>query len=156
MNAPAVFHRFMDNCLVDCGDQFAAPYLGDVLVYSKSFEDLANHLQQIQQRFRERGIKLKLSECKFFRKQTNFLGHIVTAKIYRVDPSLTKPMKKFLGDPPGDIAGFRKFLGLLGHFRRHIQSFSSVARPLYDLLIKPESSDKQIVNKSLIKWGKKH
>ena len=40
MNVPAVFHRFMDNCLVDCGDQFAAPYLDDVLVYSKSFEDL--------------------------------------------------------------------------------------------------------------------
>ena len=76
MNAPAVFQRFMENFLVGYRDHFAAPYLDDVLVYSKSFEDHVNHLKQILQRFRETGIKLKPSKCKFFQKQVKFLGQV--------------------------------------------------------------------------------
>ena len=68
MSATAVLQRIRDNCLADCRDQFAPPYLDDVLVYSESFEDYVNCLQQILQRFRDRGIKLKPSKCKFFQK----------------------------------------------------------------------------------------
>ena len=155
MNAPAVFLRFMTNGLVDYGDQFPAPYLDDVLVYSKSFEDHVNHLQLILQQFRDKRIKWKPSMCKFFQKQVKLLGNIATAESYKVDPSLTEPITKFLGDPPKDIAGIRRLLCLLGYFHRHIQSFSSVARPL-DLLINPVSGNKPVVNKSLIEWGEKN
>ena len=130
MSATAVLQRIRDNCLADCRDQFAPPYLDDVLVYSESFEDYVNHLQQILPRFRERGIKLKPSKCKFFKKKIKkikFLSHIVTAESYKVDPSLTKPINKFLGDPPSDIESVCKHVVLLGYFRRHIQSFSLVA-----------------------------
>ena len=34
MNAAVVFQKFMENCLADYRDQFATPYLDDVLVYS--------------------------------------------------------------------------------------------------------------------------
>ena len=61
------------------------------------------------QRFRERRLK-----CKFFEKQVNFLGQIVTAEGYKVDLSLTKPITKFIGDPPRDIVGVCRFIGLLG------------------------------------------
>ena len=50
--------------------------------------------------------------------------------------------------PPWDIAGVRRLLGLLGYFRRHIESFQSVAGPLYDLLIKLVYRNKPVVNKS--------
>ena len=93
-------------------------------------------------------INLKPWKCKFFQKQVKFHGNIVTAEGYKVDPSLTKPITKLVGDPLRDIAGVDRRLGLLGYFRRHIQSFRSVARPLYDL-IKPVSGNKLVVNKSL-------
>ena len=38
MNTPAVFQKFMENCLADCRDRFAAPYLDDVLVYLKALK----------------------------------------------------------------------------------------------------------------------
>ena len=56
-----------------------------------------------------------------------FLSHIVTAESYKVDPSLTKPINKFLGDPPSDIKSVCKHVILLGYFGRYIQSFSLVA-----------------------------
>ena len=100
-------------------------------------------------------INLKPSKCKFLQKQVRFHGNTVTVEGYKADPSLTKPITKFVGDPPRDITGVDRFLGLLGYFRRHIQSLRSVARPLYDL-IKLVSSNKLVVNKSLIEYGEKH
>ena len=95
-----------------------------MLVYSKSFGYHISHLQQILQRFKEREIKLKPSKCKFFQKQVTFPGHVFIAEGYKVDPSLTKPITKFLADPPRDIASVRRILRLLGYFHRHIQSFT--------------------------------
>ena len=66
--------------------------------YSKRFEDHVNHLQQILQQLRERGIKLKPPKCKFFQEQVKFFGHIVTAVGYKVNPSLTKAITKFFVD----------------------------------------------------------
>ena len=54
MDAPAVFQRFIKNCLGDYRGQFARPYLDEVLVHSKNFEDHITHLKLILQQFRER------------------------------------------------------------------------------------------------------
>ena len=113
MYAAIFFQRFMENCLADYRDKFVAPDLGDVLVYSKSLKDLVNHLLQILQRFRGKRIKLKPSKCKLFQKQAMFLGHIITTEGYKVDPSLTKPITKFLGHPPRDIKGFLRLIKIL-------------------------------------------
>ena len=60
---------------------------------------------------------------------------------YKVDPSLTKPITKFLGDPPKDIAGASRYLGLVGYFCRHIE-------------IKSVNNKKTVVNTSLTAWGR--
>ena len=80
INSQTVFQIFMENCLADYRDQFEAPYLDDVLVYSNSFEDHVNHLQLILQQFKGKAIRLKPWKCSFFQNKVNFLGYIVTAE----------------------------------------------------------------------------
>ena len=46
MNAPATFQRFMEHCLVDYWDNFAVPYLDD-LIFSKTFEEHFNHIKLV-------------------------------------------------------------------------------------------------------------
>ena len=140
MKAQAV-QRFMENCLANYINQFAALY-SDTLVYSKSFEDQATHLQLILQWFRERRLRLKSSECWFTEKQVKFAVHIFTTYRYKVDPPLTKAITKclgitkFSGDPPKSIASVSKIVDSLEYFGRHIRSFNSAAWQPYDLLIK--------------------
>ena len=71
LSALVVFQKFMENFLADYRDHYAAPCLDDVLIYSKSFEDLVNHLQQILPRFK--GIKLKPSKSSSFNSKSDFV-----------------------------------------------------------------------------------
>ena len=43
-NAPATFHRLMQNCLGELNLTYALVYLDDVIVYSKTEED---HLRRL-------------------------------------------------------------------------------------------------------------
>ncbi len=133
-NAPANFQRFMENCLGDLRDNVCIPYLDDVIVYSKTFTEHLQHLQQVLQRLKKHGIKLKAKKCELFKKEVSFLGRIITADGYRMDPKATEAVTKLKGVIPKTVGEVRKIMGLLGMYRRSIENFSKIAKPLYDLL----------------------
>ena len=58
-NAPAEFQRFMEHCLEDYRDKFCAPYLDDVIIYSKCFEDHVEHVRKVLRHLKEKGIRLR-------------------------------------------------------------------------------------------------
>ena len=133
-NAPANFQRFMENCLGDLRDNVCIPYLDDVIVYSKTFTEHLQHLQQVLQRLKKHGIKLKAKKCELFKKEVSFLGRLITADGYRMDPKATEAVTKLKGVIPKTVEEVRKIMGLLGLYRRSIENFSKIAKPLYDLL----------------------
>ena len=63
MNSPAVFQRFMENCIGDFRDKFATPYLDDLLVYSKSFDEHLDHLDKVLERLKDNDVKIKPRKC---------------------------------------------------------------------------------------------
>ena len=82
---PAEFQRFMETYLFDIRDEFAFPYLDDVIVYSEDFRSHLDHLRIVFRRLKERGIKINPAKCKFFQKEVNFLGRVITGDGYKID-----------------------------------------------------------------------
>jgi hypothetical protein len=133
-NAPAYFMNLMNKVFMDYLDKFVVVFIDDILIFSRSKEEHEGHLRIVLQTLREHQLYAKLSKCDFWLDQVAFLGHILTAGGVAVDPSKVKDVLNWL--PPTNVSEIRSFLGLAGYYRRFIEGFSRIARPLTSLLQK--------------------
>ncbi|GJX49757.1 putative reverse transcriptase domain-containing protein, partial [Tanacetum coccineum] len=71
----------------------------------------------------------KLMSCKsFWLQEVQFLGHVVNRDGIHVDPSKVESVKNW--KTPEWSTKIRSFLGLAGYYRRFIENFSKIAKPL--------------------------
>ena len=116
MNAPAGFQRYMEETLEDMRDQFALPYLDDVIIYSTTFEEHIEHIRQVLRRLREKGIKLNASKCNLFRSEVKYLGRIVSNDGYRMDEESVEAVRKLKDIVPNKdswgSAPYPRFVGI--------------------------------------------
>ena len=155
MNAPGCFSETYGGILGDYRDLFAIPYLDDVILFSDSFEDHVEHLRKVLRRFRERGLKLKLGKCGFFKHDVKFLGRIVARDGYSLDDDSKKAVTALRDFTPTTIGHILHLLGLLGYHRRHVKNSARIAKPLTDLLlVKPSkpTNKSQVSSKEKIVW----
>ena len=54
-SAPATFQRYMEECLGEMRDELCIPYLDDIVIFSSSFSDHADHVRAVLRRLREKG-----------------------------------------------------------------------------------------------------
>jgi hypothetical protein len=85
-NAPAFFMNLMNSVFMDYLDKFVVVFIDDILIYSQSEEEHADHLKMVLQRLREHQLYAKLSKCEFWINEVMFLGHIINKEGLAVDP----------------------------------------------------------------------
>ncbi|GKE63596.1 putative reverse transcriptase domain-containing protein, partial [Tanacetum coccineum] len=117
-NAPAVFMDLMNRVCKLYLDKFIVVFIDDILVYSKDEEEHGKHLKII----------LELL------KKERFGVH--------VDPAKIEAIKSW--DAPTTPTEVRQFLGLAGYYRRFIEGFSLISKPLTKLTQKNKKYE----------WGK--
>jgi hypothetical protein len=76
----------------------------------------------------------KFSKFDFWLKEVAFLGHIVTDGGIKVDPGKISEILNW--KQPKDASKIISFLGLAGYYRRFIEGFSKLVKPLTSLLEK--------------------
>ena len=133
-NAPATFQRLMDQVLGNMRYEFALVYLDDVMVHSKTFEEHLEHLDAVLACLTEATLACKLKKCSFAQESTVYLGHVVSGDGIEPEPAKLEAVKEIA--PPTSVREIRMFLGFVGYYRRFINNFSAVAKPLNDLLRK--------------------
>lgn len=142
-NAPAAFQRYMEGCLGDLRDEVCVPYLDDVLVFSSSFEQHIQNVRQVLQRQRESGIKLRPKKCDFFKSEVCYVGRVISAEGYKINPKEGEAVQALKHETPTTVREVRKLMGFLSYYRSYIPDFSRIAKPLYELLAKPKSEQTQ-------------
>jgi hypothetical protein len=116
----------------DCLDIYCIAYLDDIVVYSNTLEDHHIHDRAVLERLRDAGLYLKLSKCEFNEKRIGFVGFIVTPKRVEMEPVRIKTVTEW--PLPKSYCNIQVFLGFANFYRRLIENFSKIAKPMSDML----------------------
>jgi hypothetical protein len=133
-NAPAYFINLMNKVFMEYLDRFVVVFIDDILIYSKSKSDHEEHLRLVLQKLRDNQLYAKYSKCEFWIGEVPFLGHIISNRGILVDPAKVKEIVAW--SIPTTVAEIRSFLWLVGYYRRFIEGFSKIAKPMTSLMEK--------------------
>jgi hypothetical protein len=133
-NALVYFMYLMNKVFMEYIDKFVVVFIDDILVFSRNEEEHEEHLTMVLQKLREHQLYAKFSKCDFWLTEVSFLGHIITDGGIAMDPSKVQDVLNW--NPPKNVPEIRSFLGLAGYYRRFIEGFSKIVKPLTSLLEK--------------------
>ena len=126
---PNTFQILMEQVLVGVTRKTTVPYLDDCIIFSSTAEEHIEILRELLERFRSANLKINPTKCEFFRTRVPFLGHIISKNGLEADPDKIAAVKKY--PIPTNPTEVKTFLGLCSYYRRYVQKFAEIARPLH-------------------------
>lgn len=140
-NAPATFQRAMNNILGDYIGSICYVYLDDIVIVGYNLKNHLENLNLVLKRLSEFNLKIQLDKCEFLKRETEFLGHIISGEGVKPNPD---KIEKIISWPlPKTQKEIKQFLGLAGYYRRFIKDFSKITRPMTKYLKKEEKVNVQ-------------
>jgi hypothetical protein len=133
-NAPAYFMNLMNKVFMEYLDRIIVVFIDDILIYSKNDSDHEEHLRMVLQKLRDNRLYAKFTKCEFWLDEVPFLGHMISKGGISVDPAKVKEIVGW--KIPSLVTEVRSLLGLAGYYRRFIEGFSKIAKPMTSLLDK--------------------
>ena len=130
-SAPATFQRLMERVFRGLHWRTLLLYLDDVIVIAPDVSTHLETLQEVFDRLRAAGLKLKPDKCDMFQQEVRYLGHVVSREGVATDPDKVAAMSKW--PPPRDRKELLTFLGMTGYYRQFVESYAAIARPLHRL-----------------------
>nr|GEW90686.1 reverse transcriptase domain-containing protein [Tanacetum cinerariifolium] len=133
-NAPGTFQRFMMAIFHGMIEKTMEVFMDEFLVFGDSFSSGLTHLDSMLQRCEDTNLVLNWEKCYFMVKEGIILDHKISKNGLEVDRFKVDVIAKL--PYPTTVKGIRSFLGHAGFYRRFIQDFSKIARPMTHLLEK--------------------
>ena len=101
------------------------------LIFSKTPEEHAEHLETVLQILEREGLYAKLKKCDFKKAELLYLGHMLSREGIEVDPAKISCIAEW--PIPKNVHELRSFLGLANYFRRFVPAYSVRAAPMTKL-----------------------
>nr|GEZ35136.1 putative reverse transcriptase domain-containing protein [Tanacetum cinerariifolium] len=131
INAPAVFMDLMNRVCKPYLDKFVIVFIDDILIYSKDKKEHEEHLKAILELLKKEELYAKFSKREFWIPKVQFLVHLIDSQDIHVDPAKIESVKDWAS--PKSATEIRQFLGLAGYYRRFIEGFSKITKPMTKL-----------------------
>ena len=132
-NAPAFFMYLMNSVFMEYLDKFIVVFIDDILIYFKSEEEHEEHLKLVLQKLRDSKLYGKLS-VNFGSMRFNSLVILYPREELQWIPKTVQTVLDW--KTPESAKDIQSFLGMAGYYRRFIEGFSKIAKPMIVLLEK--------------------
>ena len=88
-------------------------YIDDIMILSKNYKQHVETLREVLQGLQDQQFWLKESQCQFFTKRLDILGHILPPQGLTADP--LKLQKIFDFPEPRDKRQFQEFIAIVNY-----------------------------------------
>lgn len=131
MNAPFIFARLMEVVLGPLRNKIVLCYIDDLIIAAKSWEELIERLELVFEALKRANLTLRPSKCRFGEEEVEFLGFVICNNSMRPGPGKVRAIREY--PEPRNAHEVRRFLGLVGFFRRFVRNYAQKALPLTNL-----------------------
>ena len=131
-NSPARFLEAMNLTLRGLNWKHVCCYMDDIIVFSKSYDEHKQHLQEVFDRLTAVNMKLKSDKCDFAKDQLVYLGVTINSEEAKQYMKKVEVIQSF--PVPKTVKQVRRFLGMIQFYRNWIKSCSEISNPIRDLL----------------------
>lgn len=130
-NSPTTFMRLMDDIFRPFTNSFMVVYLDDIFIFSKSWEEHLQHIQQVHQTLRQHKLCANLEKCTFGMSQVQYLGYIIDECGMHVDSTKIQVIQDWLALTT--LTEIHSFLSLANFYRRFVLELSHITWPLIQI-----------------------
>ena len=130
-SAPFTCAKLLNIVLGELSPKTCVTYFDDIIVHGKSVDEVLTGLDCVLSRLSSAGLTLSLSKCQFFRRETMFLGQIVSKGSVSADPVKVQKVRDW--PEPRTAKELSSFLGLCTYFKKYVKDFARIASPLFHL-----------------------
>jgi hypothetical protein len=130
-NAPATFQSCMNHTFSQQLRKHLLVFFDDILIYSRTWEEHLQHLDEVLGILDTQELYAKLSKCEFGLTEMLYLGHVIGAQGVQVHWDKIQVIRDW--PLPRNITELKSFMGLCTYYWRYVKGFSQLTAPLTDL-----------------------
>lgn len=126
--SPNSFSRMMAIAFAGIPPEKAFLYVDDAMVIGRSDREHLQNLRTDFEVFRKYNLKIHPRKCEFFKPEVTFLGHLCTPNGILPDPSKLSTIRDY--PVPQDKDAVRRFVAFANYYRRFIENFATLTKPM--------------------------
>ena len=138
-NAPSTFQDMMNHVLSDMLDVRVLAYMDDILVYADTEVRHDRTVKEVLKRLQNNWLVVSPEKCVWKVTEVEFLGYIIGRNGIMMAEDKVQAVLDW--KTPESLTEVQSFLGFANFYRRFIQNYSRVARPLTELTKKEVSKE---------------
>lgn len=106
--------------------------MDDIVVIANTEDEAIERLEMVLNLAASYNLQIKWKKCKFLMKKIEILGHEIEDGNIKASESKTKDVNKY--PVPKNKKELQRFLGFANYFRKFIDNFAFISKPLSDLM----------------------
>ena len=114
-------------------------FINNIIIGIDGKEEYNKLVEEIVKRLVENDLYVKPEKCKWKVRKVGFLGVVIGLKRIKMEEDRIKRVLDWL--IPKCVKDIQKFLGLANYYYQFIKDFTSIARPLHDMIKKDQKWD---------------
>ena len=139
-NSPATFQTMMNKLLRDLiNTRKVAAFIDDMIIGMEMEKGHDELVAEVIKRLEENDLYVKPEKCRWKVREVGFLGVVIELERIKMKKEKVKGVLGWL--TPKCVKNVQKFLELANYYHLFIEGFTSIARPLHDMVKKDKKWD---------------